>query len=115
MNRLGITDGEWIDTQRGGDLRRIKDMDGRDICDTYSFISCIDSKEQQCNAKLIADAGTTANKCGLLPSEILEQRNELLEALKELYGSLPNMYVSNCLPKVRNAIKKAEQYGNVLY
>lgn len=36
------------------------------------------------NAKLIADAGTTINKCGLLPSELLEQRNELLESLKSM-------------------------------
>ena len=38
----------------------------------------------QQDAQLIADAGTTANKCGLLPSEILEQRDELLEAFKSM-------------------------------
>lgn len=35
----------------------------------------------EANAELIADAGTTANKCGLFPSELLEQRDELLQAL----------------------------------
>jgi hypothetical protein len=35
------------------------------------------------NAKLIADAGTTVNKCGLIPSELLAQRNDLLESLQK--------------------------------
>jgi hypothetical protein len=45
------------------------------------------SEEERANAKLIADAGNTANKCGLLPSELLEQRNELLEALQQLLNA----------------------------
>ena len=44
----------------------------------------VNNKVCDANAKLIADAGTTASKCGLLPSELLEQRNELLEALEYL-------------------------------
>ena len=35
-------------------------------------------------AELIADAGNTAQKCGLLPSELLKQRDELKEALAEM-------------------------------
>ena len=38
---------------------------------------------QQPNATLIADAFNTANKCGLLPSELLEQRDELMRVLKK--------------------------------
>jgi len=40
-------------------------------------------EEVQANAILIADAGTTANKCGKLPSELLESNNEMLEFLKK--------------------------------
>ena len=40
--------------------------------------------EANANAELIADAGTTANKCGLLPSELLSQRDELLKSLIEV-------------------------------
>ena len=47
------------------------------ICDIYGYMT----EEGKSNAKLIADAGTTANKCGLLPSELLAQRDDLLEAL----------------------------------
>ena len=36
------------------------------------------------HAILCADAGNTAQKCGLLPSELLQQRDELREALKQL-------------------------------
>jgi hypothetical protein len=34
------------------------------------------------NTRLIVDAGNTIQKCDLLPSELLQQRDELLEALK---------------------------------
>ena len=47
------------------------------VCDMYGYMT----EEGKANAKLIADAGNTANKCGLLPSELLEQRNDLIEAL----------------------------------
>ncbi len=48
-------------------------------------------KEAEANAKLIASAP------------------DLLEALIELYDSLPDGYESECLPKVRQAIKKATE------
>lgn len=48
-----------------------------------SVVSSFRSREEAlANAQLIADAGTTISKCDLLPSELLEQRNELLQALK---------------------------------
>lgn len=40
--------------------------------------------EALANAELIADAGNTINKCGLLPSELLEHRNELIKSLKSM-------------------------------
>lgn len=40
------------------------------------------------NAQLIADAGTTANICGYLPSELLEQNKDLLEATINLQKRL---------------------------
>ena len=38
--------------------------------------------------KLFTDAGNTAQKCGLLPSELLRQRDELREALQSLMGGV---------------------------
>lgn len=43
------------------------------------------TSEDKANAALIADAFNTANKCGFLPSELLEQRGELLHCVKALY------------------------------
>lgn len=40
------------------------------------------------NAKLIADAGNTIQSCGLFPSELLKQRDELIKALKESQNML---------------------------
>jgi len=41
------------------------------------------------NAELIANSGTTINKCGFFPSELLEQRDDLLEALINLINIDP--------------------------
>ena len=38
--------------------------------------------KSEANAYLIADALNTVNKCDLMPSEVLKQRDELLQALK---------------------------------
>jgi len=44
---------------------------------------------KQCaNAKLIADAGTTISKCDFLPSELLEQRDDLVRALNSCIMSM---------------------------
>lgn len=40
------------------------------------------------NAKLVSDALITVNECGLLPSELLEHRNELLTNLKHATEAL---------------------------
>ena len=48
------------------------------------LMSDVSLLECQHNARLIQDAGNVAQECGLLPSELLKQRDELLEALKRL-------------------------------
>ena len=57
------------------------------ICDMWGMAT----DEGKANAKLIAAAP------------------DLLEAIIELYDSLPDGYTSKCLPKVRTAIKKATE------
>lgn len=41
-------------------------------------------EEAEDNAELICDAGNTFQKCHLLPSQLLQQRDELMEALMKL-------------------------------
>jgi hypothetical protein len=78
MNKLNITQGEWSAVNH---LDVTDDFcihsQGTKICELPNL-----SKENQANAKLIADAGTTYNTTPILPSELLKQRNELLDALR---------------------------------
>lgn len=90
---LGITKGEWKQSHRkipndpeGMYSTQVYDCNGKTIA-TIAWYSVqkgnITTTTREGNAKLIADAGTTANKCHLLPSELLERYNEAIEALKE--------------------------------
>ena len=84
MKELGITKGEWEISPdnnweccilMGDQEDHYINLENRDI-DGWD--------EMQANAELIVDAGNTAQACGLLPSELLKQRDELREALIEL-------------------------------
>jgi hypothetical protein len=73
------------------------------ICQVFG-----NDEESKVNAKLISDAGTTASKCGLFPSEILAQRNEMLEALMIVkQKGLTSIYTAEEKSKIMSAIKKA--------
>lgn len=78
MKDLGITKGEWsLNTweHQTDPSMRIGAKGTPMLCQVPSrFVSY---NEQRANVKLIVDAGNTAQKCGLLPSELLEQRDEL--------------------------------------
>lgn len=45
-------------------------------------INATQKEEGIANVELVVDAFNTMNKCGIIPSELLKQRNELLEVLK---------------------------------
>ena len=88
MKELGIKEGKWI--ARANDY-------GVDVIEEQSGFGIIwfgtESELRDCeypielaeaHAILCADAGNTAQKCGLLPSELLQQRDELKEALMRL-------------------------------
>jgi len=78
----------------------------------FDWINEREKTEQLANAKLIVDAGTTANLCGKLPSELLEMNNELLEgvskALKYLdaFEKPTNFCISNAKKTLFELIKK---------
>lgn len=79
------------------------------VCDMYGYMT----EEGKANAKLIADAGTTANKCGLLSSELLEQRNDLLKVLQVLIGYVDRHHKpltrEEKIEIAKQAIKKATE------
>ncbi len=67
------------------------------------------------DTNLIADTFNTSNKCGMLPSELLERYNEAVEALKGFYtGVLPMIDNYNVLrsTSVKKKVLKAEQVIN---
>lgn len=98
MKSYKVKKGNWKVSKSGNPTfsKCVIAEDGGSICFVTNWLNA------DVIAKLIADAGTTTNKCGLLPSELLKQRNELLEALIEANGELKNLY--NYVKKVRNQI-----------
>jgi hypothetical protein len=84
MNWKGTT-GEW---QHGEDFDNLHEITLGDRSDNIVNVKGLSvthkpTKEQIFeNTRLIVDAGNTIQKCDLLPSELLKQRDELLEALK---------------------------------
>jgi hypothetical protein len=69
----------------------------------------LSKKESESNGKLIADAFNTINECDLLPSELLSQRNEFMEALNEmvLFAEFHGYTSSTEINKARELINKA--------
>ena len=95
MKDLGITKGEWWPCcketrphfifvgEEEGTICGIHHNDPSE--DNYDPLQRdIPTTERIANALLIADAGNTAQKCGLLPSELLRQQDELRERCKQL-------------------------------
>ena len=87
------TKGKWVISCNQNLYSTIKNEHGVRIAEVKSYegLNFNDASldERKANEKLISSAP------------------ELLEALIELYESLPDGYKHKCLPKVRKAIKKA--------
>ena len=116
MKELGITKGEWgienkFDHKHDQDIFAINSKFGGEILNE-EFISVwtwMIEEEAEANAKLIADAGTTANKCGMLPSELLKQRDQLLIAALDAYNS-----IGDSDPSVRKTLEEAINNTNTM-
>lgn len=77
MERLKVTPGEWnvvVNPLFQSIFRHVETRD-KQIAEVKSYPrpKYPPEKEAEANAILIADAGTTYNKCGKLPSELLEE------------------------------------------
>ena len=91
MKELGITKGEW-QFERYGIFFSIQIEPGYNFSDLLNGES-VGFYEAEHNAELICDAGNTAQKCGLLPSELLRQRDELIERNQMLSKTLTKLNV----------------------
>ena len=128
MKELGITKGEWWacckDTRPHfifvgeGELaicgiRSNDPAEGEDLYEPLEGI--VTMAERIANAALIADAGNTAQKCGLLPSELLKQRDESRYVLKKVFHSISENELSHSermvlLKDIESAIKSTESH-----
>jgi len=88
QERLDITSGEWKYRNQVVNNGSFFRVDGD--TEKVSNIVTRNSDKAEANAKLIADAGTTYNKCQTLPSQLLSQNNELLECLEKTFEWLHN-------------------------
>jgi len=61
------------------------------------------------NARLTCDALITVNECGLLPSELLKERNELLEMIKHMHP----VYKENSEPWLKIEKRKDELINKI--
>lgn len=75
------------------------------------------SAQQEANARLIAEAGTVFHNTGLSPVQLVEQRDELLAALKACAAVCAGKTMSkrglvSALEQARAALAKCEGVGN---
>lgn len=77
-----------------------------DLCRVFPKIR---KEQREANAELIVDAGNTINKCDLMPSELLEQRNTLIKTIIEVKDELnfslgDNKAVFSCIEKLESCL-----------
>jgi len=93
-NRLGITsenvEAICVNTNAGFFYKVVG------TCESVCNVTTRNSDRANKNATFIADAFNTANKCGLLPSELLEQNNALISAMKVILSMSEDMGRENC-------------------
>lgn len=101
MRRLQITNEEIFQNGMNG----LHTKKGKCIALTYS-------EDPKNDALFIQNAFNTANKCDMLPSELLEQRNEMLQTLisvKEWFEEMGRKSDGSHLRLINSVIKKATE------
>ena len=96
-------------------------LDSKKHHNRFSLQVTGESKKEVKNiSNLIAEAGTVVNACGLMPSELLAQRDMLLSASKDVLKGLNWLMDSQKIPKnkrhvytdiVEKAIANCEKKG----
>jgi hypothetical protein len=108
MNKLKITTGLWIiEPDNNWECAVNIGEEGKE-CTHFINLTNNDIEgweEMHANAMLIADAGNTYQQCGLLPSELLKQRDKMIEVLNELQTYIRLIGVNKSLP-IRLIYKK---------
>jgi len=117
MKDLKITKGEFILDWWNSDRVDLRTIENKILAIIETdFINKPQTPfvELEANAELFKDSIETANKCNLLPSELLEQRNELLKACNKLISAskVCKDYIikyREAFEEIKQAIKKVQQ------
>jgi hypothetical protein len=98
MEKLNITQGKWEVSQKLQVQANVDEpLNTSTICQVFG-------KEED-HATLIADAGNAYNTAPILPSELLKQNKELLEALELTTKLLKSIH--NLFPEDKKIINKS--------
>jgi hypothetical protein len=103
MKDLGITKGEYKIRKNGQEL--FIDTPTMEICRSWSY-----SPKYLKHFELFCDAGNTAQRCGLLPSELLKQRDDAVDKVETLVGYLSIMALGKTPPELDAVIKEANEW-----
>jgi hypothetical protein len=88
MKNLGIIKGKWKHNKTTKIIySSTTSKVGNIVCEAPSYFE-ESMKQWDAHAKLIVDAGNTTQACGLLPSELLKQRDELKRMVNSLSLSI---------------------------
>lgn len=114
MDISKITSGVWTIKQNKKQDYYVSGSSWLKLCKVYNIVSKITPEtqiESKANAEIIAEAGTITNQCGFSPKQLLEQRDELLKALSQLYNALDSCteLTPSLLKNARNAIEKTKK------
>lgn len=89
MSKLNITKGKWEVVENSwSDTSIVIDLNTVLNISIYEDATEENQEELEsemnANIELIADSGNTYNKCGILPSDLLWQRDDAIKALKNI-------------------------------
>lgn len=103
MSKLNVTPGEVKSIEccnNNGEYYKVAVFNGESVCN----ITTRDKNRAKGNSLLIADSINTYNKCGLTPSELLQQNEEFKEALTDLLYEYSSLELSST-PKIEEVQK----------
>jgi len=113
MSELKHTPGPWIYTREDQQVHLPNDH-SKLIADIrgWGWIQKLPNAEeiQDANGELIAEAGTVASECGLTPRQLLEQRDDLNNKLYKLHTDMVNQK-----NELLEAVKYARRFLNPDY
>lgn len=84
MSKLNITKGDWFNDGWHVMVHRVSKHTGGIYSKILASVENAGTGEAEDNANLMTDAGNTYQKCEKLPSQLLEEKELLIDAFKKV-------------------------------